>query len=455
MGSLALFIMAISINKYVNITSQFPETDPVGRAFGGLVFSWSASKVSESTTTDEVNEWSGFDFSAAELKTLKSISAAYEAGDIVAVTEKQVAGLFGGRVGDDSDSSGTIDEDEITTSDEYAFALKYYNYLSPSNRFASKLKIAKVTGTPVEAFKKACDKTNMFGSFTFLGDGTATCLDGERLNQMVDVAVQNQKFDTRFLFVVADVLSEDHNVADVVESKEKFDDYKGVTFVCGTDFTDAAMPMAILAATDFDNGSVTNYMFKSFSWVEPCVRSDEDYKDFVNKNINFYGQAQNNGQTFDFYQRGFNTDGTDTSVYCNEMWLKAACTTALFEMLRTTERVPADAVGAAMVQQCVMDACVKAVANGMFLTKSLTAKQQMAILQIVEDEKIGNANSILEDIITDIAINGYAVLAFITDQPKVIEDVLAPSGEYYARYILFYGTGDSVRYVEGTHTLLR
>ena len=423
--------MAIDIKKYVDISTTFPSAEVAGRSFGGLVF-----------TAKEMKE------TAPE-----RILAKYNAGDVVQLSLAEVEVCFGGKVEE------SVDEEIVVTylSDEYRFAEGYYSYISPSGRFASKLAFAKYLTTykdPTDAFEQINAKTNLFGSFTFLsvpgGGGSSDDSQQPSQSSLEDVAKAVDELDTKYLFVVNRVKFDAEDAEAVCDDSDKFrvKNYGGTHFLTGQTDASAYMPMAILGSTDYQNGQVVNFMFKQFTTEEPTVIDDDTYDKYNEHRVNFYGRTQTNGQTLDFYQRGFNTDGTDTAIYCNEMWFKSACETALVNLLISRERISADALGVDLVKLEVVDVCADAIRNGMFMPKVPNAKDMRGIREIVVSS--GGEETDVGSIEADVSTKGYSVYAYLADNvPET------PAGEKAVVYYVFYGTADSVRFIKGNDLLLK
>lgn len=403
--------MAINIKKYVDISSRFPTADVAARSFGGLVFTNKAA-LPQSADMQEAYD-------------------VYEGGGVAYLGLNEVGALFG------------------LDSDEYKFATGYYGYLSPSGRFASRLAFAKVAEgeTPVAAFSRVNELTNLFGSFTFLslaGGGDSDASGDADIEALREVAAYNSGLDTKYLFVVNRVRG-DMSKSDVIAEAEKFKAAKGTVFLSGATSVSSYMPMAILGSTDYATGQVVNFMFKQFAGEAPTVFDDSTFTDFNAANVNYYGRTQSNGQTLDFYQRGLNTDGQDTAVYCNEMWFKSECETRLMQYLVSNERIPADAIGVATVELLVTEACYSAVRNGTFMTKANpTAASVLGLRQIVA--LIGGTPDIVDTILINIANSGYDVWGMLDTNAD---------GEPIIHYYVFYGTADSIKFIKGDDILIK
>lgn len=438
--------MAININNYVDISATFPNAGASGRAFGGMVFTGS-------TMTEPTSDWDDYE-------SYKAIFDAYNQYLPVKLTLAQIYKLF--------PTKGT--EPDPTKSDyvpslQAEFAETYYGYMSPSGRAASALSFVKYDPSKegmVGNFRALNEKTNMFGSFTFLdlpGGDESSDAEPIALADLVAVAKENSGLHSKYLFVVNRVRGNqdaDTVVADIqaFQAETNGEKLHGTCFVSGARDTSASMPMAIFAATDYNDGQVTNFMFKQFTDDEVSVTSDTDYRAFTVANVNFYGQTQTNGQTLNFYQRGFNTDGMETSVYCNEVWLKSICETALLNMLIEHDRISADLTGVSFAKLELLECCGRGVSNGMFMTKQLTKSDLKEIRNYITEA--GGDSAMVDSIEADIGTKGYSIYAFLRDSNgDTLGDKLSANGEKYIAYLLFYGTADSIRYIKGSDILIK
>lgn len=445
--------MAISINKYVDSSTTFPSATTVGRAFGGLVITGNKNIQPQIPVDADGNPIPPGSDTPVANATMVCIYNSLIAGAAEQVSLNDIGILF------------------TVNSPEYKLAERYYSFISPSGRVASKLTVAlfRPAGheeeTPLEAFNRVRGETNMFGSFTFTslnggGDSSdETVADGlEELRKVAKANGTDDTLDTRFLFIVNDVRSS--QAAEVVVQKvvgdgTVFDAVKGTCFISGYDEASACMPMAILASTDYDDGTVVNYMFKQFDGETPTVKDDATYQKFNKANINFYGRTQSNGQTIDFYQRGFNSDGTDTAVYCNEMWFKSQCDTALMALLLSSERISSDNYGVDMVRSTVLEQCSKGIGNGMFMPKSVDPVELRNLRLLIAN--IGGTNDDVDNIVAGINSVGYSVYAYLAyvSPENDTKGQLGSSGEYIIHYYVFYGTADSIRHIKGDDILIK
>ena len=413
--------MAISIKNYVDISTTFPAADFKSRAFGGLVF----SPKEMLSQTDSI---------------YIALKEKYESGADVDLRLSDVIQLFG------------------ATSDEYKFAEGYYSYISPSGKVPCTLKFAYIASDekPIEAFKRINTFTNSFGSFTFLipsnyGNSGESPSEDDGFKAVAAYNASDE-LDVKYLFVVnyLDTGSE-ADKSGALSDVEQYHGYAGTCYMFGSHPWSAYMPMAILASTDYQNGQVVNYMFKQFGGETANVVDQQTYTAFNQALINFYGKTQSNGQSMSFFQRGFNTDGNDTAIYCNELWFKSECESALLELLTNQERLPADSVGVSAVTLAVMEVAGTALNNGTFMAKEPSQKDIRTIREIILTT--GGENGDVEGILASISSKGYAVYAYLSEVQDNTK--LGKNSEKVIVYYVFYGTADSVRYIKGNDILLK
>ena len=469
--------MAINSKNYVDISTTFPMAGSRSRAFGGLVFTYDGLlgvAVDSDTGLPVPKDEDGVPYpkeNGSYVIKVNNVSYPFvwdaKSGYVATVGNKQYSpansSVIHAWIVFESGADLALSlEDTLTlfgaTSKEYEFANGYYSYISPSGRFPSKLRFAKVSQgeAPIDAFKNVDKSTNAFGSFTFLtpdsGESSTASSTDDFLAELVAVASYNHTLDAKYLFVVnLKMMGGTQDAINAVEACEKFRELTGCCFVYGSTDVSAYMPMAVLGSTDYQNGQVVNFMFKQFGTEEPSVFDNATYTTLNQGLVNFYGQTQSNGQTLSFFQRGFNTDGTDIAIYCNEMWFKAECETGLLDLLLSSERLPADQVGITNVKLAVTDVCSIATRNGCFMQKELSTKDTRKVREIVQLSD-GDETDV-EGIAADISSKGYSVYAYLSELSD--PDKLGRDSEKIIVYYVFYGTADSVRYIKGNDILLK
>ena len=290
--------------------------------------------------------------------------------------------------------------------------------------------------SPADALSRVNTLSNNFGSFAILaGDITEAGWSNTDLNALL---TQNAGYNYKYLASVPILAnSGDFNdTSNEIAFVTAVGTQNGASANRGMDGTCAAIPMAIFGAIDYDGiGTAPNFMFKTVSGEQPTVFSDQVADTLDGIHVNYYGQTQVNGRPLAFYQRGFNLDGEDTAVYCNEVWLKSHIATAIFNLLLITERVPANDDGESMIYTTIAGAAQQAIRNGTIETgKTYTAEQRAVIYQLTGDA----------DAYMTMQNAGYWLNVVIEQDGT----------EYKAVYKLVYGKGDSIRKVEGTDILM-
>jgi hypothetical protein len=159
--------------------------------------------------------------------------------------------------------------------------------------------------------------------------------------------------------------------------------------------------------------------------------------------INYIGVTQSNGQKISFYQRGYNLDGTDTTIYLNEMWFRAMCETALINRLAGGTPIPYSDTGVSIVSEIVSGIADLAVTNGVFL-KTNPSDDEIAIVQGMV-EQAGNIIS-RGTVEYSLAVNGYYLYAYMSR---------SPNNEPSIGYLLAYGSGASIKFIQGADYIVR
>ena len=181
--------MAINSKNYVDISTTFPMAGSRSRAFGGLVFTYDGLlgvAVDSDTGLPVPKDEDGVPYPkehGSYVIKVNNVSYPFvwdaKSGYVATVGNRQYSPANSSVIHawivfeSGADLSLSL-EDTLTlfgaTSKEYEFANGYYSYISPSGRFPSKLRFAKVSQgeAPIDAFKNVDKSTNAFGSFTFL-----------------------------------------------------------------------------------------------------------------------------------------------------------------------------------------------------------------------------------------------------------------------------------------------
>lgn len=287
--------------------------------------------------------------------------------------------------------------------------------------------------SPLQAFLKAEQVSDSFGSATFSDLGVtlpqakelALYVKGENVKYQIYFSVSRANYQEWY-----DELSAIGSTGLILNATAG--EYK------------ESLPMAIMAATDYDRRNATvNYMFRQSALSFDVNTTDEAL--LLNaRRINYYGNTAVAGQQIRFFQRGFlmggATDPLDMNVHANEQWLKAAAAAALLSMQLALNKIPANDDGRGYILVQLADLIAQAKFNGTIsVGKTLTTLQKVAITQLTGDSDAWQA----------VQTNGvwYDV---------VIVPVVQTSGvtEYVAKYTIAYSKNDVVRTIEGSHNLV-
>lgn len=288
--------------------------------------------------------------------------------------------------------------------------------------------------SPLEAFRAAENVTDSFGSASF-----GAAVDLENAVPLAEyVSGENVKY--QMYWSVDPVTVDAWNAAMLGTASN------GLILNGTAGEYKEALPMAVMAATDYDRTNATiNYMFRQSGVTLTSDVTDDQMADFYDaRRVNYYGQTASAGQKISFFQRGYLMGGAtaplDMSVHANEQWLKAYTTAQIMSLLLTTNRIPANNDGRGMVMAIIQGGVNKALNNGTILIgKALTELQKVAISQLTNDPLAWH----------DVQDNGYWI-------DVQIEQATGESGvtEYTAKYTLVYSKGDMVRRVDGSHNLV-
>lgn len=291
-----------------------------------------------------------------------------------------------------------------------------------------------IAQTALQAFIAAEKISDSFGSATFL-----TELPVEQSVELAEyVAGENVKY--QLYLSVSDKQAEIYSKALVGTAST------GLNLKTDDGFFVQALPMAIMAATDFDRtNATTNYMYRQFGITFPSQITTDIAADRLDKlRVNYYGETAVSGSDICFYQRGFlcgnASNPLDMSVHTNEQWLKAYVAQQWLSLLLSTRGIPANKDGEARAMMVIAGAVTKALNNGTILIgKTLTEVQKIAITDAAGDDLAWH----------DVQNKGYWYNA------EIVEET-GPSNlpEYTMKYVLIYGKGDWVRKVEGSHNLV-
>lgn len=292
--------------------------------------------------------------------------------------------------------------------------------------------------TAVEAAARSDAMSDNYGSFFFVGTGSPVKADARA------VAEWNKAKNYKYLYIVARQGYTNAVGSIVGDVKDWADKDGGVGSFTGTclwaykSATDCieALPSALFATTDYSRANSTKtFMYQMNDSIQSAISNDANANEFDALNINYMGVTQSAGGLIQFTQDGNNMDGIETSVYCNEVWMKASFWTSLMNLFLAVEKVPANDEGKGMLKIVMMDTITTAIRNGTIQPrKDLNVVQKVYIGQVLANTEAWK----------DVWSNGYS-LDFVIEQVN---------GKYVAKYILVYSKGDAIRKVEGSDILI-
>ena len=201
------------------------------------------------------------------------------------------------------------------------------------------------------------------------------------------------------------------------------------------------IPMAIMASTDYDKTNGTQlYMYNQMDGINSLVGAD-DYEDYDNKKINYYGMTQKAGKDLSFYQDGvMQGDISDQSIYANEIWLKDALATVYLNYFLVNPRWAANLTGKGIGIGIAQEVILRAKNNGTITTeKEFSSIEKASIATMTGDQNAWQ----------QIYSQGYYLTASITKDTTDLTNI-----KYIFNYILVYSKGDSIRKVEGQNILI-
>lgn len=397
--------MALSQERYIKIKSSIASSSVGSRDFSGLV-------ITDSNTVTDAPD---------------ALVTAYNKGDILTLHKGEASLLFG------SDTSNDI----------VKYINSYFSYVSPSGGVPLTIKIVKILDSDGEtndakilgAFNRIALKTNNFGAFSIVTQTSPS------VNAIVSVASANAALGFAHLFSVSAYGTTGDYTAENMSTNLK--NISGVVITYGGELASYTM-LAWLAAIDYSAAnSASNTMYKQFpvntsnyNIIDEIVDSDSLATTLDTYKVNYIGRVNINGGDVTFYQRGFNSNGEDTAVYCNEMWLRSSITEKFFNLVLDIEKIPANSTGAAMVQNIVAETAKEGIRNGSILVeKSLDDIDRVNIIQM--------AGGVVEAF-DEVQVNGYYAYTYIE---KV-------GNEFKASYNLIYAKGDAIRSVSGSNSLI-
>lgn len=292
--------------------------------------------------------------------------------------------------------------------------------------------------TPAEAASRSDSISDNYGSFFFVGNTTPT------KEQSRAVAQWNKTKNYKYLYIVARVgytTAIGSLAGDIVDWADKDDGlfgFTGTALWCYRKTSDRieALPSALFATTDYSRANTTKtFMYQMDDTISAAITNDATANILDALNVNYIGVTQSAGGLIQFSQDGNNMDGVETSVYCNEVWMKASFWTNIMNLFLAVEKVPANDDGIALIKSMMMSTITTAISNGTIQAhKELTTVQKAYIGQVLADTEAWK----------NVYQNGYVLQISIANE----------NNRYIGKYLLVYSKGDAVRKVEGSDILI-
>lgn len=265
--------------------------------------------------------------------------------------------------------------------------------------------------------------SNNFYSFTFLTtiafpEKIAEWVHNQNVRYMWSLGVSYETMDT------------------ILEAVSQYD---GIGLTLNDDCV--FLPMAIAAAINYEqpNASV-DFMYQQAAGITPEVLNSGDSTTLDIDRINYYGSTMVAGKLVSFYQNGV-LQGSISSmgVHVNEAWLKDAIATNLLNLRLSLDTLPANETGLAYVKSSILEIINKAVNNGVIsVGKTLDSAQKTYIGQITGDKDAWMA----------VQSAGYWFAASVEKYTQ------NETEKYKVTYLLVYGKGDSINYIDGKDILI-
>lgn len=287
--------------------------------------------------------------------------------------------------------------------------------------------------SPLEAFIAAESVSDSFGSATF-SDEDVTLDQAVALAQYV--AEQNVKYQIYFSVSRTNYAS----WADALKAIASV----GLVLNATAGEHKESLPMAIMAATDYDRRNATiNYMYRQAGLTGDVTDTAEALA-LNSARINYYGVTAVAGQRISLFQRGFLMGGAtaplDMNVHANEQWMKAKATAELLSLQIGTNKIAANDDGRGRVQAVVYGVVEQAKFNGTIsVGKTLSTAKKLAVTDLTGDPEAWH----------NVQTDGFWLGVAIVEE--VQESGIA---EYVAKYTLAYSKNDVVRSIEGSHNLV-
>lgn len=282
--------------------------------------------------------------------------------------------------------------------------------------------------TAVECVSGMEEISNNFFSFTFL--------DSLGSGDVVALAQWANSQNVRYMF------SYTVNPTNAESTQDLVKDLDGVALTLDIYNQNAGfMPMAAIAAIDYTRpNAVIDMMYQQFAGVEPSVDDMATANKYDAIKVNYYGATQQAGRQVAFYQNGV-LQGSISSigVFANEAWLKDSLFTNLLNLRLGLDSLPVSQTGKSLVLNVMADTIELAKYNGVIqIGKSLNSTQKAAITEIT-----GNVDAWMS-----VQSAGYWLSADIVEyRENGVE-------KYKISYLLVYGKGDSINFIDGRDILI-
>lgn len=282
--------------------------------------------------------------------------------------------------------------------------------------------------TAVECVSGMEEISNNFFSFTFL--------DSLGSGDVVALAQWANSQNVRYMF------SYTVNPTNAESTQALVKDLDGVALTLDIYNQHAGfMPMAAIAAIDYTRPNAgIDMMYQQFAGVEPSVDDMATADKYDAIKVNYYGATQQAGRQVAFYQNGV-LQGSISSmgVFANEAWLKDNFFTNLLNLRLGLDSLPASQTGKSLVMNVMADTIELAKYNGVIqIGKTLNSTQKATITEIT-----GNTDAWMS-----VQSAGYWLSADIVEYQ---EDGVR---KYKISYLLVYGKGDSINFIDGRDILI-
>ena len=362
----------------------------------------------------------GLDFSAnatyADVATTLQTQIQAEGGALAATTVTYNAT----RTAFELDTNGVADGD-------LSFSEVTANMLTDLGWGASAIFSAGVSAeTVTDVLNNSTSMNNNFGSYGFIPELTT--------DQVTDSAIWVDGRNIEFMYLLEVNATNRVDIADAISSYGSC----GMTYNLNPDQYPHFLPAAILASQDWDQpAAAANYMYQQTSGLDSSVTTDSLSSTLDAERINYYGQTQEAGKDFSFYQNGQLTGGTSDpqfmGVHAGEQWMKAELKADFLNMFLALNIVAADDSGKAIGISYLDATVLKAQSNGVIaIGKTLTTTQKNYIKEITGDDKA----------YLDVQSRGYWYKVEVDATNNTMD------------YLLVYSKRDAVNKVEGRHVLI-